>query len=465
MPLQRLLFILYCTNYQSEEAGRSVHPHTMGMLMPQIFSTILYLCRQNIYRLTPNNMSKSSGFVTDGKGHNYLVPFILITTLFFLWGFAHSFLDVLNKHFQNTLNASKTESALVQFMVYGGYFLMALPAGYIIRRAGYRAGVLTGLVLYAVGAFLFVPGGQMGSFAFYLVALFIIGCGLTCLETAANPYATVLGDPSQAERRINVAQSLNGLGWIIGPFVGGLFLFGDQSETGYDLGFTTLPAITIPYAAIGLLVILVAMVFAFVRLPQVDNSNASTDEQAHTDLPLLQQPRFLFGLLALFLYVAAQTGINSFFINYATEHSELSDTAATFVLSFGCMALFLIGRLGGSFVMARVRGERVLAICAVGAIVGCAVAMAVPNTIGMGALLLVYLCESIMFPTIFALSIRGLGGRTEQASSLLIMSIVGGAFAPLLMGFLADTFSTAVGFIVPLVCFVVIFAFGATYKR
>lgn len=411
-------------------------------------------------------MAKSSGFVTDSKGHNYLVPFVLITTLFFLWGFAHSFLDVLNKHFQDTLNASKTESALVQFMVYGGYFLMALPAGYIIRRAGYRAGVLTGLVLYALGAFLFVPGGQMGSFTFYLVALFIIGCGLTCLETAANPYATVLGDPSQAERRINVAQSLNGLGWIVGPFVGGLFLFSDNSEAGYDLGFTTLPAITAPYAIIGTLVILVACVFSFVHLPQVmNNSEGEGNEKALIDRPLRQQPRFLFGLLALFLYVAAQTGINSFFINYATEHSGLSDTAATFVLSFGCMALFLVGRLGGSFVMARVPGERILSLCAVGAIVGCAVAMTAPGTIGMGGLLLVYLCESIMFPTIFALSIRGLGKRTEQASSLLIMSIVGGAFAPLLMGYLADTISTAIGFIVPLVCFVAILGFGMTYKR
>lgn len=406
-----------------------------------------------------------SHLVTDAKGKSYLVPFVLITTLFFLWGFAHSFLDVLNKHFQDTLHASKTQAALVQFMVYGGYFLMALPAGYIIRRAGYRAGVLTGLVLYAFGALLFVPGGEMSSFNFFLLALFIIGCGLTCLETAANPYATILGHPSQAERRINVAQSFNGLGWMVGPYIGGLFLFSENSAAGYDLGFITLPAITVPYAIVGILVLLVALVFSFVHLPQVSPTSEAVEEEASETRPLRRQPRFLFGLLALFLYVAAQTGINSFFINYATEHSDLSDMAATSVLSFGCMALFLFGRLGGSFLMTKILPEKLLTYCAMGAIVGCAIASAFANVVGLSALLAVYLFESIMFPTIFALSIRGVGKHTEQASSLLIMSIVGGAFAPLLMGLLADHISTAVGFIVPLVCFVVIVLFGATYKR
>lgn len=159
----------------------------------------------------------------DGK--NFLLPFILITSLFFLWGFAHSILDVLNKHFQDALGITRTRSALIQAVVYGGYFLMALPAGNIIRRYGYRAGVLTGLLLYGIGALLFIPGERIMSFEFFLFSLFIIGCGLTCLETAANPYVTVLGEPESAERRINLAQSFNGLGWICGPLAGGLFLF------------------------------------------------------------------------------------------------------------------------------------------------------------------------------------------------------------------------------------------------
>lgn len=408
-------------------------------------------------------MPKHTNLVTDEHGRNFLLPFVLITSLFFLWGFAHSILDVLNKHFQDTLNATKTEAALVQFMVYGGYFLMALPAGYIIRRAGYRVGVLVGLALYALGALLFVPGGQLNSFTFFLVALFIIGCGLTCLETAANPYVTALGSSDSAERRINLSQSFNGLGWIVGPFVGGLFLFSEDSDKGIDLGFTTIPSITAPYVAIAVLVIIVAVIFSFVRLPEMNETPVA--EASDDDRPLYRRPMFLFGLLALFLYVAAQTGINSFFINYATEAGGLTPLTASTVLSFGCMALFLIGRLYGSVMMSRILPERVLAFCAIGASVGILITMFASGQFGLLALLFVYLCESIMFPTIFALAIRGLGKRTEMGSSLLIMSIVGGAVAPLLMGVIADNASTALGFIVPFVCFLVILAYALRYRR
>lgn len=175
--------------------------------------------------------NKHTNLFKTADGHNYLWPFILVTTLFFLWGFAHSILDVLNKHFQETLHIDKTQSALVQAVVYGGYFLMALPAGWIIRRFGYRTGVIAGLMLYGVGALLFIPGGSIQSFPFFLLSLFIIGCGLTCLETAANPYVTVLGDSEGAEQRINLSQSFNGLGWIVGPLVGGYFAFRKVVET------------------------------------------------------------------------------------------------------------------------------------------------------------------------------------------------------------------------------------------
>ena len=204
-------------------------------------------------------MEKKTQLVHLKDGTSLLVPFILITSLFFLWGFAHSILDVLNKHFQDALGITKAKSALVQAVVYGGYFLMALPAGAIIRRWGYRTGVLTGLLLYGVGALLFIPGGSLQSFGFFLSSLFVIGCGLTCLETAANPYVTVLGEPAAAERRINLAQSFNGLGWICGPLVGGFFLFAENSESN----------ISLPYAIIGIVVLLVAVVFSRVRLPEI----------------------------------------------------------------------------------------------------------------------------------------------------------------------------------------------------
>lgn len=413
--------------------------------------------------------------VTTRDGRNYLVPFLLVTSLFFLWGFAHSILDVLNKFFQNEMHLTKTQSAFIQVVVYGGYFLMALPAGAMIRRWGYRAGVLTGLFLYGIGALLFIPGAEIMAFPFFLFSLFVIGCGLTFLETSANPYVTVLGDAEASEQRINFSQSFNGLGWILGPLVGGWFLFSQDNS----------PNIALPYAIIGLVVLLIGGVFCFVRLPEIKDTVSPEEISGHQDDPrdenrdlstttvessstlseiriLSRKSAFVFGWVALFLYVAAQTGVNSFFINYATEHIAITDSMAATLLSFGGMGLFMLGRLGGSWAMGRIRAERLLAILAIIATLATSAVVLAPGGLGFAALLVVYLCESIMFPTIFALALRGLGAHTKIASSLLIMSIVGGAVAPLLMGIVADGHSMALGFIVPLVCFVVIAAYAVT---
>lgn len=389
----------------------------------------------------------------DGK--NFLLPFILITSLFFLWGFAHSILDVLNKHFQDALGITKTRSALVQAVVYGGYFLMALPAGSIIRRYGYRAGVLTGLLLYGIGALLFIPGERIMSFEFFLFSLFIIGCGLTCLETAANPYVTVLGEPESAERRINLSQSFNGLGWICGPLVGGLFLFTEDGGSGN---------IAAPYAIIGVVVLLVALFFSRIRLPEIGMDRGTDERPAEPARDSLWSHRnFTWGLIALFLYVAAQTGINSFFINYVTEHASITAREASLWLSFGGMGMFMAGRMGGSWIMGFMRAERLLMFCGLGASLAMAVILYGSGMSAIGAFFFCFLCESIMFPTIFALAIRGVGAHTKRASSFLIMSIVGGAVAPLAMGYIADQVSTALGFVVPLGCFVCITLYAITY--
>ena len=397
------------------------------------------------------------GLFRTADGKNYLWPFVLVTSLFFLWGLAHSILDVLNKHFQETMDGvGKTESALVQAVMYGGYFVMALPAGQIIKRYGYRAGVITGLLLYGIGALLFIPGGQLLSFPFFLFSLFVIGCGLTCLETSANPYVTVLGNAEGAARRINLSQSFNGLGWIVGPLIGGHFAF----AVGADKG-----SIAIPYAIIGVVVLCVALVFAQVKLPEVQADEMAQTASAHATDSLWQHRNFVYGLIALFLYVAAQTGINSFFINYVTEHASVSNVNASLLLGFGGMGLFMAGRMGGSWLMLRVRAERVLLYCAVGATLAMAVLLSGAGVAGVAAFMLCYLCESIMFPTIFALALKGVGQHTKRASSFLIMSIVGGAIAPVLMGLIADHASMAMAFIVPLCCFVVIAAYAARFAR
>ena len=397
-----------------------------------------------------NDMSK----IVDKK---YLFSFALVASLFFFWGFAHSILDILNKHFQDALVISKWRSALVQAMVYGGYFIMALPAGAIIRKWGYKVGVITGLMLYGIGALLFIPGESLMSFEFFLACLFVIGCGLTCLETAANPYVAVLGDEATAPSRLNLAQSLNGLGWIVGPLVGGLVVFsGEDGNSG---------SVSLPYAVIGVIVLIVAFVFSRIQLPEIVEQQ-QTPIYNKAEPSLWHSSVFVFGLVALFFYVAAQTGINSFFINYVTEKvPTVSSRTAALLLSFGGMGLFFVGRLLGSWLMNRIQASKVLLACAIGGILCMAYVILGSGISALVALVLTYLCEATMFPTIFALSLNGLGvNETKRGSSFLIMSIVGGAIAPVLMGVIGET-NMAIGFIIPLICFIVVALFACKLLR
>ena len=387
----------------------------------------------------------------------YLFSFALVASLFFFWGFAHSILDILNKHFQDALVISKWRSALVQAMVYGGYFIMALPAGAIIRKWGYKVGVITGLMLYGIGALLFIPGESLMSFEFFLACLFVIGCGLTCLETAANPYVAVLGDEATAPSRLNLAQSLNGLGWIVGPLMGGLVVFsGEDGNSG---------SVSLPYAVIGVIVLIVAFVFSRIQLPEIVEQQ-QTPIYNKAEPSLWHSSVFVFGLVALFFYVAAQTGINSFFINYVTEKvPTVSSRTAALLLSFGGMGLFFVGRLLGSWLMNRIQASKVLLACAIGGILCMAYVILGSGISALVALVLTYLCEATMFPTIFALSLNGLGvNETKRGSSFLIMSIVGGAIAPVLMGVIGET-NMAIGFIIPLICFIVVALFACKLLR
>ncbi len=398
-----------------------------------------------------------SSIVRDRSGKSYLVPFILVTSLFFLWGFAHSILDVLNKHFQDVLVISKARSGLVQATVYGGYFLMAIPAGRIIRRWGYRSGIVLGLLLYGIGALMFIPGGKIMSFPFFLASLFVIGCGLTCLETSANPYVTVLGDSDSAVRRLNLAQSFNGLGWIAGPLVGGLLILGPDSN------------ISLPYAMIGAVVLVLGLVFSRLPLPSIDNGTACDGGQASSDgqtASIWKMKSFRYGVPALFLYVAAQTGINSFFINYVTEaNASIDPQTAALMLSFGGMGLFMAGRLLGTVLMGRISPRTMMSVCAAGAVLCMCLTIFCDGACGTAALCVTYLFESVMFPTIFSMALADIRGEgTKTASSYLIMSIVGGAVAPVLMGLIGES-DMAAGFVVPLICFIFIAAYSFTYRR
>jgi len=392
-------------------------------------------------------------FVNQG----FLIPFILVTSLFFLWGFAHGCIDVLNKHFQELLNMSKARSAFIQFVFYGGYFLMALPAGLLMQKVGYKKGIIFGLLLFASGAFLMFPATLIQTFGSFLLCLFVIACGLTCLETAANPYTTVLGPPDSAARRINFSQSFNGLGWIAGPLVGGMLIF-----SGNDNG-NKFASIALPYMLIGTLVLIVALLFWMAKFPPVkEESNDANDASSGSIKDLLRYPHFVLAVIAQFLYVAAQTGVNSFFINYVTEEiPSLTNQQASQILGFGGMGLFWLGRFTGSTIFMRIiRPDRLLAFYATANVITMALVVAGLGWTSVVALFSTYFFMSVMFPTIFALGIKGLGPLTKKGSSLLVMSIVGGAIFPVIMGYIADVSTMALGFIVPLVCFAFIVFYG-----
>ena len=386
----------------------------------------------------------------------YFVPFILITSLFFLWGGARAILDVLNKHVQMHFEAGYGESALIQCSVYMAYFLGAIPAGMLIRRYGTRRGVITGLLAFAVGAFLFIPASAFTRLSALLLPLFVLGLGLCLLETAANPYVTLLGDSRTSSSRINMSQTFNGLGCMMGALLGGLYFFSDGStRSGEDIN------IAVPYCAIALVVLLVAAVFSRVKLPEV----IMEQHDGNNDAPKPLGKTFVFGFIALLSYEISEISINTFFINFMTDDGFLTPSEATWALSFGGLMLFMVGRLMCSFIMTRVATERVFMVCATGAIVMMVAVISPLGVVSKAALVLTYLFESLMFPTIFALSIRGLGANTERASSILMMSVVGGALGPLALGYVADMLSISPAFVVPLATFIVVWAFAMYMMR
>ena len=398
----------------------------------------------------------------DGK--SYLIPFVLITSLFLLWGFAHGLLDVLNKHFQGVFTMTKAESGLVQFATYIAYFLMALPAGMFMKRFGYKKGIIVGLCLFALGAFAFIPAAYLHSATPFLIALFVIACGLCMLETAANPYSTVLGPNEYGAQRLNLSQSFNGLGWILGPLVGGMLIFGGAEDDPYSL--------TKPYILVGSVVLLVAILFCFTRLPEVqlgeEDESGVEDQVAVAEvesLSMWRRPQFVRSVIAQFCYCAAQTGIFSFFINYVTEtDTSVSDVEASRILAFGGMALFMIGRLSGSFTMKWMSPARLLTWFSCANVLCMAFVVMSVGTISLYALYLSFFFMSIMFPTIFALGLEGMGAYTKKASSYIVMGVAGGAFAPMLMGYIGAE-NMAVGFVIPLLAFLYILYFAVRCKK
>ncbi len=455
------------------------------------------------------SQQKKTMFVT-ADGRNVMFTFILLTTLFLLWGFVNGMIDVMDKHFQDELGLTKAQSAWVQFAHYLGYFLMSLPAGWLAVKLGYKGGIIVGLLIVAVGGLWFIPATHINElvragsvsvntgFVAFLAGVCIMATGLTFLETIANPYTTVLGDSRFAAARINLAQSCNGVGWILGPIVGSMFFYSTDAS-GRSTGSQTL---FIPYVGVAAIVIVLAVIFYFSSVPDI-----KTEDDYHLDdatpgvsRSIWSHPHFVLAVAAQFFYVAAQAGIFSFFINYMTSELpaiprswnasltqasqgagflqgwlsgwvheaggvlRLSDKGAANLVSLGLIC-FLVGRFTGSGLLKRFSAHKLLAFYAVMNVLMTFLVFCKLGWVSVICVFLTYFFMSIMFPTIFALGIFGLGSRAKRASSFIVMAIMGGAILPKLMGWVADTWDMSRGFIVPMFCFAFVAYYGFRWPR
>jgi len=417
-------------------------------------------------------MNKKSIFVTNGV--NYTMPFMAISVLFLTWGIAHGLLDTLDKNFQDLLHLKKWQSSFIQVSLYGAYFCMAIPAGLYTKKYGYKKGIIFGLTLFGTGALLAAGTAPFQSFILFLLCLLIIGAGLATIETGANPYTTKLGPPESAERRINIAQSFNGFAWVVGPLIA-LSIYGNRSHVEGE----KMISIVLPFAIIGLSVFAIAFGFSRLKLPSIDEedllhahgtapttgSDTEVTDPTHPDYiskkPLWKNRHFKLGVAAQAAYVAAQTGVFSYLINFVTDHDmhpRFDVEYGPYFLSFGFF-LFMMGRFSGSYLMRFFKPHRLLAFYA---LTVCALLPVISLKLGWASFISLYgvfFFMSIMFPTIFALAIRSLGTNTKQGASFLVMSVGGGAVFPPIMGYVSDIYGMAAGFFVP----IPLFAFIAYY--
>ncbi len=401
----------------------------------------------------------------------YLVPFILVTSLFFLWAFIHNLNPILIPHLKKACQLSDTQSAFIDSAVYIAYFLMALPAGFVMKKYGYKKGIVFGLLVYALGAFLFIPAASTRMYSFFLIALFIVAGGAAFLETAANPYITVLGDRETSEQRLNFAQSFNGVGAFVAPIVGGRFILSGIEHSKEQLASmqpeqlaaylnSEASNVKIPYLVIGLTVFLVAVLFIFTKLPEVKESHDEVSLKGPGNI--FRHRQLLWGVIAQFFYVGAQVGVGSFFVRFSRYTLDLPEKEAAYKWGFIAMVGFMVGRFFGTFLMKYIKPQRLLLLYSLINIALLIASVYTSGNVAVWSVMLIPFFMSIMFPTIFALGVKDLGEDTKLGSSLLIMSIVGGAIIPIFMGMVSDANNGNIqlAYLVPIICFVVTAWYG-----
>jgi len=400
--------------------------------------------------------------------NSFLFAFILVTSLFFLWAFLHNTNPILIPHLKKACQLSDTQSSFIDLAVYLGYFSIAIPAGLVMHKYGYKKGIIIGLCLYAAGALLFIPAASGRTFGLFLAALFILASGATFLETVANPYISILGPKETSEQRLNFAQSFNGVGAFVAPLIGGKFILSGVEHTKEELNQMatngTLNAylqseadtVKIPYLIIAAVVVIVTIGFLLTKLPEVKES-AAADAHTGFSLSVLRHPHVRWAVIAQFFYVGAQVGIGSFFIRFSKQVMDLGEKPASYLWGSIAMVGFMAGRFAGTFLMKFIKPQKLLLIYAIISILLLVIALNTHGKVAVYAVAAVPFFMSIMFPTIFALGIKELGEETKMASSLLVMAIVGGALAPVLMGAISDyTGSMQKAYIIPLLCFIAV---------
>lgn len=403
------------------------------------------------------------------QSKKYLFPFILVTSLFFFWGFVHNIDPILIAHLRNTFQLNTLQSSLVDSAVYIAYFLMAIPAGLVMKKYGYKSGIIFGLLLFATGAFLFVPAANTHQYAFFLGALFIIASGLTFLETAANPYATILGPQETSTQRLNLAQSFNGLAAALAPLAGKYLILSKDPATSAEMANMSEDAwflyvqaeagsVKLPFIVLASIILVVAIIFFYTKLPDIKDEEEEEGQKGI--FHAFRHKHLSWAVIAQFFYVGAQVCVGSFFILFASRAAGISDRdAANYLAAYGIA--FMVGRFAGTFLMKYIQPAKLLSIYSVINIGLALVAIFAEGMITVYALIGIAFFMSIMFPTIFALGIQDLGADTKSGSSLIIMAIVGGAVLPPLLGLISDkTGNIQNGYVVPLLCFVVVLFFG-----
>jgi MFS transporter, FHS family, L-fucose permease len=394
-----------------------------------------------------------------------LLPFVLVTTLFFLWAIPNNLNDVLIRQFMKSFVITRTKASLVQFAFYLGYFFLAMPAALLMRKVGYKAGFVIGLLLYGSGCFLFWPAALAGSYGYFLFALFVIASGLSFLETASNPFIAQLGDPNTSERRLNFSQAFNPLGSITGALLGTVFILSGIELTSQEVAASkaqglyeaylraeTLRVIK-PYLVLGAVAIFWAVLILRTKFPTIQSEHESSAGDHGHFRELLRYPHFLWAVVAQFLYVGAQVGTWSYFIQYVQDYAHQPEKVGGYFLT-GTLAAFGVGRFASAYLMRTIAPNKLMGAYSLANIVLASLGILFPGWFGMWCVFLTSFFMSLMFPTIFALGLKGLGPNTKIGGSLLVMAIVGGALAPIAMGRIGDAYGIAAAYIVPLIAYI-----------